>query len=668
MNNQYMPQKFKVSKKTTTTLSSAQVIQRKNLQKTFRTNESTKNADPNAQIQSQSNTYQNTDTQRTVSSADKSVSINSNTSDKALSSAQVIQRKNIQKAYRTEKYNENTKNADPNAQTQSQSNTYQNTDTQRTVSSADKSVSINSNTSDKVSSSTHVLQHKNIQNSYRSVRNNTISRSANNYISKSITTASNAQKINRKSVKFAYKNVRFANDLYNEIQSNDNEKKSNLSRNFDYNGSRIIYKSKRNRYKRKRKLSSAQIRQRKSIKKYRQFQTAKKITQEIYVKLATIIKAVASKIATAVQALVLNPYFWIVTAVIAVVLVIGMFLTSITGGLFLSGFNIVISTSYLSDTDDMVDVNDVYDTYENNLQTDINSIEETYPDYDEYVYNVDDIYHDPHALASYFTAIYEIYNLELVSDDIVNLFNMQYEYNLEITTEITVTTETETIIYFDDYGNKIFMDIETETEEENEVLTVTLVNNNLSNIVTSLISDDELEYYNLLISTSGNYPYLFGGVDDSGTSVDIADVVFITTNRTGDLNIANTALSQVGNVGGEPYWSWYGFSYRVEWCACFVSWVLDQSDYDGIKFASCTQGIAYFKSTDMWVGYNITNVVAGDLIFFDWDNDGKANHVGIVLGTDGEYVYTVEGNSGDECKIKKYSLNSNSIFGYGLMS
>ena len=51
----------------------------------------------------------------------------------------------------------------------------------------------------------------------------------------------------------------------------------------------------------------------------------------------------------------------------------------------------------------------------------------------------------------------------------------------------------------------------------------------------------------------------------------------------------------------------------------------------------------------------------GDAIFFDWDLDGSADHVGIVVGTDGSRVYTVEGNSGDACKIKSYDLNYQSI-------
>ena len=57
-----------------------------------------------------------------------------------------------------------------------------------------------------------------------------------------------------------------------------------------------------------------------------------------------------------------------------------------------------------------------------------------------------------------------------------------------------------------------------------------------------------------------------------------------------------------------------------------------------------------------------------DAIFFDWDLDGRADHVGIVIGTDGSRVYTVEGNSGDACKIRSYDVNYECIKGYGLMN
>ena len=133
--------------------------------------------------------------------------------------------------------------------------------------------------------------------------------------------------------------------------------------------------------------------------------------------------------------------------------------------------------------------------------------------------------------------------------------------------------------------------------------------------------------------------------------------------------IVTVALSQIGNVGGQPYWSWYGFNSRVEWCACFVSWCYNQAGKSEPRFAGCEwQGVPWFQSHGQWGARGYNNLAPGDAIFFDWDLDGTADHVGIVIGTDGSRVYTVEGNSGDACKIKSYDLNYQSIKGYGLMN
>ena len=137
----------------------------------------------------------------------------------------------------------------------------------------------------------------------------------------------------------------------------------------------------------------------------------------------------------------------------------------------------------------------------------------------------------------------------------------------------------------------------------------------------------------------------------------------------GSPDMVQIALSQVGNVGGEPYWRWYGFNSRVEWCAVFVSWVANQSGYiqSGIipKFSGCQTGIDWFKAMGEWQEKGYTPK-AGDIIFFDWEVDGKVNHVGIVEKVENGKVYTVEGNSTDDtCRQKEYALNSKVIFGYG---
>ena len=137
----------------------------------------------------------------------------------------------------------------------------------------------------------------------------------------------------------------------------------------------------------------------------------------------------------------------------------------------------------------------------------------------------------------------------------------------------------------------------------------------------------------------------------------------------GNQAIVEVALTQLGNEGGQPYWSWYGFEGRVEWCACFVSWCADQCGYieSGIipKFAGCVDGANWFKGNGQWQDRNY-EPQAGNIIFFDWEGDGETDHVGIVEKCENGVVYTVEGNSGDTCRQNQYTVGSSSIYGYGV--
>ena len=137
----------------------------------------------------------------------------------------------------------------------------------------------------------------------------------------------------------------------------------------------------------------------------------------------------------------------------------------------------------------------------------------------------------------------------------------------------------------------------------------------------------------------------------------------------GNQAIVEVALTQLGNEGGQPYWSWYGFSSREEWCACFVSWCAEQCGYieGGFipKFAGCVSGANWFKERNQWQDRTY-EPTAGDIIFFDWEGDGTTDHVGIVEKYENGVVYTVEGNSGDAVKQRQYTVGSSSIYGYGI--
>ena len=137
---------------------------------------------------------------------------------------------------------------------------------------------------------------------------------------------------------------------------------------------------------------------------------------------------------------------------------------------------------------------------------------------------------------------------------------------------------------------------------------------------------------------------------------------------TGSQAIVQVALTQEGN-GGDTYWSWYGFTKREEWCACFVSWCADQCGYieAGVipKFSLCSAGMEWFESRGQFMDGSYVPT-SGDLVFFDWGNDGSVDHVGIVESVVDGTVHTIEGNSGDKVARRSYPIGYAKIVGYGV--
>ena len=331
--------------------------------------------------------------------------------------------------------------------------------------------------------------------------------------------------------------------------------------------------------------------------------------------------------------------------------------------LFSGLMNGVLGTSYTSEDGDLVAVENNYAAMENELQQRIDNIEHDYPGYDEYRYDLDNIGHNPHALASYLTALLQSYTPQSAQAELERIFNMQYTLTLTEDVEIRYRTETSTD---PETG-------ETTTEEvpyEYYILNVSLTNRDIATIAPEVLTAEQLQMFRVYLETSGNKPLLFGGGSaDTSASEDLSGVQFVNGTRPGNPQLVELAKGQVGNVGGAPYWSWYGFDSRVAWCACFVSWCYGQAGLSEPRFAACqSQGVPWFTSHGQWGARGYENIAPGDAIFFDWDLDGSADHVGLVIGTDGNRVYTVEGNSGDACKIKSYPLDYACIKGYGLMN
>ena len=324
--------------------------------------------------------------------------------------------------------------------------------------------------------------------------------------------------------------------------------------------------------------------------------------------------------------------------------------------------SMISGTTYPSDDPELVAVEADYAAKEAALQAEIDNIESSHPGYDEYRYDLDMIGHDPHELAAYLSAVLQGYTRASAQAELERIFAAQYQLTLTEKVEVRYRTETRT----DSEGNSYTVQV----PYNYYILNVTLTSKPISSVASELLTPDQLEMYQVYRQTLGNKPLIFGGGSaDTSDSESLAGVEFVNGTRPGNQAVVDIAKSQVGNVGGQPYWSWYGFTSRVEWCACFVSWCYGQMGLSEPRFSACqAQGIPWFQSHGQWGGRDYANIAPGDAIFFDWDLDGRADHVGIVVGTDGSRVYTVEGNSGDACKIKSYSLTYECIKGYGLMN
>lgn len=125
----------------------------------------------------------------------------------------------------------------------------------------------------------------------------------------------------------------------------------------------------------------------------------------------------------------------------------------------------------------------------------------------------------------------------------------------------------------------------------------------------------------------------------------------------------------IGDYAKNPGWNQY-----TPWCGCFLSWAADQqkASINGAppRFADVDEGMKGFKDSRMWRERGDTNnkPIPGDYVFFDWDGGKDPDHVGAVLCVEGNYLYTIEGNSGGRVAVQRYDLNDPRIVGYGVLN
>lgn len=364
-------------------------------------------------------------------------------------------------------------------------------------------------------------------------------------------------------------------------------------------------------------------------------------------------KAIAKAIALAVKAIIAGTKAliaaiaaggWIAVLVIIVICLIGMLLGSVFG-IFFSGED---SGTGMSMQTVVQEINTEYDT---KLQDEKNSVS----------YDVLEM----SGSRAVWKEVLAVYSVKVNTDpdnpqEVATMDESKKQLLKDIFWEMneissSTDTKTETVITETDDGHGNI--VETESTVTQTYLYITVSHKTADEMAAQYgFNEEQKEYLAELLVDENNSLWsqvLYGitGTDDQ---------------------IVTVALSQIGNMGGEPYWSWYGFNSRVEWCACFVSWCANECGYidAGVipKYAGCVNGVQWFKDRGQWLD-NSAEPAPGMIIFFDWADesgqDGLSDHTGIVQKVENGRVYTVEGNSGDSVRQNSYPVGYYEILGYG---
>ena len=306
------------------------------------------------------------------------------------------------------------------------------------------------------------------------------------------------------------------------------------------------------------------------------------------------------------------------------ILVIFCFITSCSV-FFPGGMGTVWTTSYTAEDEDILGAEADYQALEEALRAEVAAIPSSYPDYDEYTWDLDPITHDPHELAAVLTAIHEAYTRGEVQGTMQSIFDAQYEIILTETIEIRTRTETRTGT---DPTTGDTYTYEVEVQYEWRILNITLLNFGIDSVARGMLSGDDLDRYDILQETQGNRPELFGGVsvgygsDGSGEAgIDYE----VPAEALSDPEFA-AMLEEAEKYLGTPY-VWGGSSPETGFdCSGYVCWVLNQSGWD----------VGRTTANGLWqqsAKVSEHEARPGDLVFFQgtYDTPG-ASHVGLYVG------------------------------------
>jgi hypothetical protein len=272
------------------------------------------------------------------------------------------------------------------------------------------------------------------------------------------------------------------------------------------------------------------------------------------------------------------------------------------------GLQSVVGTSYTSEDEDIIAVDEDYSELEKELQGEIDNIESEYPGYDEYQYHLNEIGHNPFTLASYLTAKLQVYTRSEVQAELKALFDEQYTLTTYEEIQVRYRTETRTDTWTDSDGNAHSDSYTVEVPYDYYILHVTLKNKDISIIADSHLTGEQYEMFSVYMETQGNKSYLFEGniyAPNMGeyTDYDIPPDALTDPAFAALINEAEKYL-------GYPY-VWGGSSPSTSFdCSGFVCWVLNQS---GVYSISRTTAQGIFNQCAI---IPPSEARPGDIIFF----------------------------------------------------
>ena len=277
----------------------------------------------------------------------------------------------------------------------------------------------------------------------------------------------------------------------------------------------------------------------------------------------------------------------------------------------------IAASTYPSQDGDMLGAEAAYCGMEDELQRYLDTYEYTH-DYDEYIYDLDEIEHDPYVLISMLTALHQgEWTLGEVQSTLHMLFGKQYILTETVESETRYRTETE----FDEDGNEY----EVEVPYTYYTCTVTLENFNLSHVPVYIMSEEQLGMYATYMATLGNRTDLFPGSDYIGKYTEGYTDYEVPPEALADEKFA-AILTEAEKYLGYPY-VWGGSSPSTSFdCSGFVSWVINHSGWNMGRLGA--QGLC-----NICTRVSAANVKPGDLVFFQgtYDTPG-VSHVGIYVG------------------------------------